>query len=554
VATTIKILLPFLLGIWIALGLSIGCPTETGGNRIVFTATRLFLPVLMSMSAATILTGIKGNTGRAGYITGFLIYVCLGYLLASVRQSPIPELPATTYMGYIQAPPVPQKSSWRFPLVLIASRTGDNWTAQDGRVMMVVSAKGPGWIDEEAPKTEFSHTGDGIPSEGNLIIFKGYCRPIPPEGAHPYERNLLRRHITHQVYLTQGQWKLLRTNCLKGVRRQAVLAREKILEVLRKEGLAGRELGITAAMILGYKAALDQETRALFADSGTAHLLAISGMHTGIIFLMVSGGLRILGRKPAAQTIRTILLLGFLWFFACMTGLAPSVVRASAMLSLGLLSYGMQRPCPLWQPWAASALLLTALQPEMLFDIGFQMSYMAVGALLMYLRVPAFRRHSERSGWRQRRDGRCISRGIQEVLRLLRVSVAAQAGTAPLTLHYFGQFPVWFAITNLVAVPLASCIIFASVIFLILHPIPLAGLWAAQGLKWLVQLLLGVTEWSSSLPWATIQNIVLPPEQVVCFYLVLGGTGGWYQTRDVRYLYGLLATGCLWLLSYPAYP
>jgi predicted membrane metal-binding protein len=108
---------------------------------------------------------------------------------------------------------------------------------------------------------------------------------------------------------------------------------------------------------------------------------------------------------------------------------------------------------------------------------------MAVAALLMYLRVPAFRRHSERSGWRQSRDGRCISRGIQEVLRLLRVSVAAQAGTAPLALHYFGQFPVWFAITNLVAVPLASCIIFASVIFLILNPVPLAGLWAAQGLK-----------------------------------------------------------------------
>jgi competence protein ComEC len=267
--------------------------------------------------------------------------------------------------------------------------------------------------------------------------------------------------------------------------------RIKILSYYRSLGLVGDTYAFIAAITLGYKAYLSDDIKKAFQASGTAHLLAVSGLHTGIIYLILSLLLSPLGRRGIGFRIRQWTIILMLCGYAFLAGLSASVVRAVIMLSLYCMGRLRQESSFTVNTLAAAAFLILIFQPNSFYDISFQMSFGAVFSIL----------------WFQPRIAALVKtkKKITKYLwNLMTLSLSAQLGLFPLLLYHFGTFPTWFFITNILVVPLLGGIIYSMIPLLLtgLLPITLFNFleWLPQILQSLVQLLtnLMLTLFSSS--------------------------------------------------------
>ena len=209
----------------------------------------------------------------------------------------------------------------------------------------------------------------------------------------------------------------------------------------------GDELAVLRALAIGDKSSLTRELRAAYRESGALHLLALSGLHVGLIYALLVWLLRPLGGHRAARLIRSGLILCALWAYALITGLSASISRAVLMITFyeasGLLSGDRDAFAALF----GSALLLMLFHPESPRDIGFQLSYTAVLSILLL--------HPWLKGLLQTR-----SRLLSRVWELLCVSICCQATCGVLAWYYFGTFPRYFLVTTLLAIPLTTAVMY----------------------------------------------------------------------------------------------
>jgi len=245
----------------------------------------------------------------------------------------------------------------------------------------------------------------------------------------------------------------------------------------------GDELAVLRALSIGDRSGLTRDLRFAYRDSGAMHLLALSGLHVGLVYALLSFLLRSLGGFRAARLLRSFVVLGLLWTYALVTGLSASISRAVLMITFyeisGLLSGDRDGLSAL----AGSALLLMILRPESPRDIGFQLSYIAVLSILLL--------HPWFSGLLQTR-----SRLLRRVWELLSVSLCCQATCGVLAWLYFGTFPRYFLLTTLFAIPLTTAAMYTiaaavasaalSSILPVLAPV---ATWTAETLRWLLHLL-----------------------------------------------------------------
>jgi competence protein ComEC len=246
---------------------------------------------------------------------------------------------------------------------------------------------------------------------------------------------------------------------------------------------AGDELSVLQALSIGDKSGLDRDLRAAYRNSGAMHLLALSGLHVGLLYALLVRLLAPLGGHRIARLFRSGLILTALWAYAVITGLSASISRAVLMISFyeisGLLSGDRDALSALF----GSALLLMLLRPESPRDIGFQLSYTAVLSILLL--------HPRLKGLLLTR-----SRLLQRIWELLSVSICCQATCGLLAWYYFGQFPRYFLITTLLAIPLttatmytiAATVSFAALASLLPWLAPVSAL-AVKALTWLLHLL-----------------------------------------------------------------
>lgn len=225
--------------------------------------------------------------------------------------------------------------------------------------------------------------------------------------------------------------------------------RDRLLSHYQRQGVEGEAYAIVAAMALGDRSALDKDLRQTYNVSGAAHVLALSGMHIGIIYVLLS--LLMSGRRR--RIVTQVVLVVAIWGFVFLVGMPVSAVRAATMLSLyALLSLGYREKMSI-NALAFTALVILMVSPFTLFDIGFQMSYMAVLSILVWMPVlerwpsPSFlqRHRLVRWGW-----------------GLTAVSIAAQAGVAPLVAFYFGRVSTYFLLTNFLVLPAVTLILWIA--------------------------------------------------------------------------------------------
>ncbi|MBO4850523.1 MAG: ComEC/Rec2 family competence protein [Prevotella sp.] len=273
-------------------------------------------------------------------------------------------------------------------------------------------------------------------------------------------------------------------------------------------GLDDEEMAVAVAMALGDKSRLTNDLRDVYSVSGASHVLALSGLHLGIIYVLLSL-LVGLGRRGVLHEM--VVILG-IWCYAVFTGLSPSVVRAAVMLTIYAATGLLRRDRMSLNALALTAIVMMAVNPLCLYDVGFQMSFMAVLAILVYYK-PTY--HLVPVEFLQRH------RVVKWAWALVVVSCCAQLGTVPLTAYYFGRFSVYFLLTNFFVVPLATLVLYLTAAMLVSALVPALLPWTAKALSAVVGLQTTLVKWVSGLPGASVEGLATSRLQLFLVYVAI---------------------------------
>jgi competence protein ComEC len=355
-------------------------------------------------------------------------------------------------------------------------------------------------------------------SGDELLVYTKLSPPVnngnPDE--FDYARFLFRRQVAAIGFAYADNWKVISRGTMRSFRQQAMDCRESVLSVYRRLGFRGDDLAVLSALTIGYKEELSEDIRETYSISGASHVLALSGLHIGFLYLLLCFCLRWLPERwRIVALLRTLVILLSLWTFAFFTGLSASVVRSVVMFSLFALARLSGRTNFSLNTLLIAAFFMLLCRPSWLFDVGFQLSFCAVAAILLI--QPCIYRLIPVAG----------SRIGRYIWGLMSVSIAAQIGTAPLVLLYFSRFSTHFLLTNLLVIPLVSLIMYVAVIMLLLNPLPFLQELAAAALRRLVGALNNCVRWIEQLPWASVDGVWVYIPEVFGFYLALI-LGGWY--------------------------
>ena len=297
-----------------------------------------------------------------------------------------------------------------------------------------------------------------------------------------------------------------------------------MVSLYQELGFNGDELAVLSALTIGDKTELSDSVRESYSVAGASHILALSGLHIGLLYTMIFFILKPIARRGnIGRCVRSVFLLVLLWTFAFFTGLSPSVVRSVSMFSILTMADMVGREPLSLNTLAVAAWLMLFCNPAWLFDVGFQLSFLAVASILL-IQKSIYHLITVKS-----RIGKYV-------WGLMSVSIAAQIGTAPLVLFYFSRFSVHFLLTNLVVIPLITIILYAAVVMLLLTPFSWLQIEVAGGVKKLLEGLNFFVRWVERLPCASIDGIWLYQSEVLGIYIVIALLTYYFMNRRYRNL------------------
>ncbi len=374
------------------------------------------------------------------------------------------------------------------------------------------------------------------PLMGDLLLVQTTVTRGDTLGDFDYGRYLRLQGLVGSAWAYRRNWQIIGHQPIRGIRATAERCQQWLHQRYAALGIRDHELGILSALTLGYREELDQRVQQSFSASGAMHILAVSGLHTGIVwglivFLLTLGGLiKPLYEQRLWQTILTILTLIALWAYAFVTGLSPSVMRSAWMVTIIEIGWLFHRKSVGINTLAAAAVMILLINPLALWSVSFQLSFAAVASLILV------------GGWLQQH---IVLRGkvLQYLGGLLIMSFAAQIGTLPLTLHYFGQTSNYFALTNLVVVPAAFLLLLMGLAALALSWC-VVGEWLAEGLQWCTYALRMFVEWIEGLPFATT-HIRLSGMSTLCCYGAMVCAIAMMRGEKVRWLWLIGVLTCI---------
>ena len=306
------------------------------------------------------------------------------------------------------------------------------------------------------------------------------------------ERYLYIKGVTGTVYLPMYSWQ--KSGSVQPTLRMRALAlREKIVRLYERCGFSNDVRAVLSALTIGDKSELTREIKDTYSSVGASHVLALSGLHIGVFYMILSTLLPAWRSRRAYTVLREILIIAVIWCFAFVAGLSPSVVRASILFTLFSLARCARRDGSSLNALAFAAMAIIIFSPRSLFDVSFQLSFTAVLSIILLL--PRIRRLLS-----------CDKRGrvYNYAVDILSVSLVAQIGTLPLIWYYFGAFPLYFLFTNIIVVPVAFIIMSGAVLLWLTSKIVFIGSGVAWLLGGVTELMNSVLRFIESLPYAKI--------------------------------------------------
>lgn len=338
------------------------------------------------------------------------------------------------------------------------------------------------------------------------MVFTEIAESLNPYGFN-YKKYLQLQQIHHQIYGNNSQFLLLKkTNqTIKGI---AANIREKIMKALIQYGFKNDELAVVNALLLGQRQNLTSELQQSYIGAGAIHILAISGLHIGIILLILTAVFKPLHYFKHGKFVATTLVIIILWLYAILAGLSASVVRAVAMFTAIAIAMQVNRPSSTFKTLVISMFFLLLFNPYYLFEVGFQLSYLAVFSIvwiqpkIYHLWNPKF--------WL-----------LDKLWQLLTVSTAAQIGVLPLSLFYFHQFPGLFFVSNLVIIPVLGIILTAGILTIALAVLQIVPQFWVEAYIFVIRQMNHFVSWISQQEFFIIQQISFSFLLMMAFYALL---------------------------------
>ncbi len=306
------------------------------------------------------------------------------------------------------------------------------------------------YIRKDSLVKDFQY-GDHINAEGKYFELQ---KPSNPNEFN-YKKYLRRQEIVAQAFVNTADVNLLKQTTPNVLIRWAYILKSKAIFVIDKNIPVERENGILKALLIGVKDHLDNEIKLAYSSAGAMHVLAVSGLHVGIIYMVIGlifGFLKRIGNW--GNFLFTSISLILIWFYALVTGLSPSVLRASTMFSLILISEAINRDSNIYNSLGLAAFILLLFNPYLIYSVGFQLSFAAVFGIV-YLQPKFY----------QLIHPKYIL--FDKIWSITSVSIAAQLATFPLSAYYFHQFPTYFLISNIIVIP-TSFIMLIGGLFMVL--------------------------------------------------------------------------------------
>ncbi len=355
-----------------------------------------------------------------------------------------------------------------------------------------------------AKKDSFPNIKIGCIINVSGVIYKN-SQPFNP-GLFDYSRYLENQEIYAQIYTQNHQLQL--QNLEPSIWASFSDFRETIISNLQNSVISKEELNVLNALILGQQQDISQETLKDYQYAGAVHVLSVSGLHVGFILIFITFILKPIGNTKKGGALKLGIILLSLWSFTILAGLSPSIVRSATMFSFVAIGTHLKRTVNIYHTLIVSMFLILLFKPSFLFDVGFQLSYLALFFILWLEPVLS-------QLWQPK------NKIIRYFWNILTVSFAAQIGTMPLSIYYFHQFPSLFFITNLLILPLLGLIMAMGVIAVLTAAFHTVPLWIVKPLETSISLLNLLIHWVASFENFIIRNISFTQEMLVCSYAAL---------------------------------
>ena len=493
-------------------------------NYFDTTFARLFLLISLGIIVAEYTT-IDSNVFLGSIVVGLSvmilsilrvnrlggwIFICAWSLLLFgsggwlLRQTRMPELPRDTHSYIVELKTTPISKSIYY--------------RAEAKIVYATDSVAKSLIGYDVLLNFYTDSLEHTPKLCDRYLINGKILRLTDNGLEgfDYGKYLARNGLCGVAYLGSNNIKYLSTEQPRGFVQRSYVLRDKLISQFKSVGLEGSRLAIISAITLGEKRLLSNDVKDTFSAAGVSHILVVSGMHVGFIFLIIMWLMSILPYRR--RWIMVCLGLVILWSYALLTGLAPSVVRATFMFSMMLIFKVMGEKYRIKHALFFSTTILLLCNPNTLFDVGFQLSYLAVAGIvyfysLVYKRILTFK-----------------SRPLRWLLSSVAVTVSAQILTLPIVIYQFNQLPIYFIISNLFVTSFAPILFLGGVLLLGLSYIPYIGI----GAGWLMSHFVSMFEWIINLivaiPFSTTKIYLSLIETFLLYLVILCGVN-WIEMR-----------------------
>lgn len=410
----------------------------------------------------------------------------------------------------IDEPPVEKNKSFKADGVVETVVQDGKAVAAEGKLLL--------YFSKDSGQTNLEY-GDRIIIHKDLQPIKNSGNP----GAFNYQRYAAFQGVFHNVFLKGNDWVQLNESSKNWFRQLIFSARAYVLGVLQQSMASAKdEQGIAEALLIGYTNDLDKDLVQAYSNTGVVHIIAISGMHLALIYLLLVWLFAKIPVINRSQWLQLILILSCLWLFSILTGASPSVLRAAVMFSFIAVGRNFYKQASIYNSLAASAFVLLCFNPYFLWAVGFQLSYLAVLSIVIFQK-PIYNYIYVKNKW------------LNKAWQLMTVSIAAQLLTFPVCIYYFHQFPNLFLVSNMIAVPLSGLILYTEICLVAFSWIPFAGMYVGKLVTALVGLMNKIILWINELPFAVWDKIPATVLSTWFMYAVVAGFGAWLLLKQKKY-------------------
>jgi competence protein ComEC len=351
-----------------------------------------------------------------------------------------------------------------------------------------------------------------------------------------YSKYLQNQNIFHEIKLKK--FNKLEVSIAHNFHHYINVIKSNLLKSYQFENLKKENYNLLMALLFGERTELSKEINNSYTQAGIIHILAISGLHIALIYGIVLWMTTPLLRLKKGKIYIFFISLSVLWFYAILAGFSASIVRAAVMFSVIAFAKILNRQSNIYNSVAISAMLLLLYNPNYLFDVGFQLSFAAVLSIIVF--QPFVRKYSYSKYY-----------VLREMKSVLLISLVAQIGVLPLTLYYFGQFPLLFLAANLIAIPVSSLIlVFGLVLIPFNFLLPKVGNYLSFLINILIDWMNNFTGWIVQFEFFIIKNIAFHSVLVALMYAIIGALIYFVYHPKIKNLSPILVAILVFQLGY----